>query len=188
MFPAVEIDGEPYWDGGYTGNPALTPLLRHAPLSNQASVKARDLLTEWDFVLDKDSVAAGVYAMFQRRLLENVRDRLVPSAARGAAGAVTLSMKRVIDWLYAPDGRFGDNPTAARDALVGQSLQEAVAELTKRFGPDMAAWRYGQARYHHALIRHALSAAVDPDTRARLDAGPVPRGGDASTITGTPQA
>jgi NTE family protein len=24
-FQAVEIDGEPYWDGGYTGNPALYP-------------------------------------------------------------------------------------------------------------------------------------------------------------------
>jgi NTE family protein len=27
MFPAVEIDGEAYWDGGYSGNPALYPLL-----------------------------------------------------------------------------------------------------------------------------------------------------------------
>ncbi|WP_262269559.1 MULTISPECIES: patatin-like phospholipase family protein [Microvirga] len=26
IFRAVEIDGEPYWDGGYTGNPALFPL------------------------------------------------------------------------------------------------------------------------------------------------------------------
>jgi NTE family protein len=26
MFPAVEIDGEPYWDGGYVGNPPLFPL------------------------------------------------------------------------------------------------------------------------------------------------------------------
>ena len=26
VFQAVEIDGEPYWDGGYTGNPALFPL------------------------------------------------------------------------------------------------------------------------------------------------------------------
>ncbi|MEM7711688.1 MAG: patatin-like phospholipase family protein [Pseudomonadota bacterium] len=26
LFPAVEIDGEHYWDGGYTGNPALYPL------------------------------------------------------------------------------------------------------------------------------------------------------------------
>ncbi len=26
LFQAVEIDGEPYWDGGYLGNPALFPL------------------------------------------------------------------------------------------------------------------------------------------------------------------
>lgn len=26
MFKAVDIDGEPYWDGGYSGNPALFPL------------------------------------------------------------------------------------------------------------------------------------------------------------------
>jgi len=26
IFKAVEIEGEPYWDGGYTGNPALFPL------------------------------------------------------------------------------------------------------------------------------------------------------------------
>src|SRR5262249_35821192 len=26
MFQAVEIDGEGYWDGGYTGNPAISPL------------------------------------------------------------------------------------------------------------------------------------------------------------------
>jgi NTE family protein len=27
LFRAVEIDGEPYWDGGYTSNPALLPLI-----------------------------------------------------------------------------------------------------------------------------------------------------------------
>lgn len=27
---AVEIEGEPYWDGGYTGNPPLAPLAREA--------------------------------------------------------------------------------------------------------------------------------------------------------------
>jgi NTE family protein len=28
LFQAIEIDGEPYWDGGYSGNPTLTPLIR----------------------------------------------------------------------------------------------------------------------------------------------------------------
>ncbi|WP_179381440.1 patatin-like phospholipase family protein [Jannaschia marina] len=32
LFPAVEIGGEHYWDGGYTGNPALFPLFEaHLP-------------------------------------------------------------------------------------------------------------------------------------------------------------
>jgi NTE family protein len=28
MFQAVEIDGDPYWDGGFSGNPSMTPLVR----------------------------------------------------------------------------------------------------------------------------------------------------------------
>ena len=28
MFQAVEVDGEYYWDGGYSGNPTMTPLVR----------------------------------------------------------------------------------------------------------------------------------------------------------------
>jgi len=28
MFQAIEIDGESYWDGGYSGNPTITPLIR----------------------------------------------------------------------------------------------------------------------------------------------------------------
>ncbi len=28
MFQAIEIDGDPYWDGGYSGNPTMTPLVR----------------------------------------------------------------------------------------------------------------------------------------------------------------
>src|SRR5215510_2056189 len=27
MFQAIEIDGEPYWDGGFAGNPTITPLV-----------------------------------------------------------------------------------------------------------------------------------------------------------------
>jgi NTE family protein len=30
MFQAIEIDGETYWDGGYAGNPTITPLVRES--------------------------------------------------------------------------------------------------------------------------------------------------------------
>ena len=164
---------------------ALTPLLRRVTFSSAASAKARDLLTNWDFVLDKDSVAAGVYAMWQRRILANTRQVVVPAAAIAAVGANLVSTKRVIDWLHAPDGRFGANPIAGRDALVARSMDEAVAELTKRFGPDMQGWKYGQERYHHALLHHPLSEVVNAATRAKLEVGPLPRGGDGMTVSAT---
>ena len=34
LFQAVEIDGESYWDGGYSANPALLPLVRAAPTAD----------------------------------------------------------------------------------------------------------------------------------------------------------
>src|SRR3977135_3741628 len=30
MFQAIEIEGEPYWDGGFAGNPTITPLVRES--------------------------------------------------------------------------------------------------------------------------------------------------------------
>lgn len=30
MFQAIEIDGESYWDGGYSGNPTMTPLIQES--------------------------------------------------------------------------------------------------------------------------------------------------------------
>ena len=34
MFQAIEIDGEAYWDGGYAGNPTITPLIRECASSD----------------------------------------------------------------------------------------------------------------------------------------------------------
>jgi penicillin amidase len=166
---------------------ALVPLLRDLQFSNAAGARARDALAGWDFVLDKDSVQAGIYAMWSRRVLANARDAVVPRAAREVGGNV-VSTKRLIDWLHAPDGRFGPNPTAGRDALLVRSMDEAVAELTRRFGSDIQAWKYGQARYHHARLRHPLSSVVNAATRARLEVGPLPRGGDGFTVSATGNA
>ena len=159
---------------------SLVPLLRDVTFTSETSTKARDLLASWDFVLDKNSVAAGIYAMWQRRLQANVRRLLVPEGVD-----FQVSMKRIVDLLLSPGGEFGKNPTTDRDALLARSLDEAVAELTKKLGPDMNGWKYGQEKYHHALIRHPLSDAVNDATRAKLNVGPAPRGGDGYTVSAT---
>jgi NTE family protein len=39
LFQAIEIDGEPYWDGGYSGNPTITPLVRECTASDTLLVQ-----------------------------------------------------------------------------------------------------------------------------------------------------
>lgn len=162
----------------------IVPLLRHLRLSDTRSQTALQKLFDWDFVLDKESVPAAIYVSFERRLLENVAARLIPDqAARKLVGR--LNKKRVIDWLVAPDGRFGDQPLAGRDEILKTSLDQAVADLTERLGADMSRWQYGQLAFKHVLIHHQLSAAVSPEIREKLDVGPAPRGGYDSTLNAT---
>jgi len=168
---------------------SLVQLLRapEAPPASPTSVdKARAMLLAWNFSVDADSVAAGVYEMWQRRISANIRNLLVPKEAQAFIGQP--SMKRVIDWLNAPDGRFGADPAKGRDELLARSLDEAVAELTKKLGADMNGWQWGQAKYHHALIRHPLAEIAAPEVRATLNVGPYPRGGDSYTVSATGNA
>jgi penicillin G amidase len=174
---------------------SLVPLLRGLTPGSDAVNKAQALLLAWNFSVDADSVAAGVYEMWQRRVSANIRTLFVPKEAQAFIGQP--SMKRVIDWLHAPDGRFSpgqtaggapqamSDPVAGRDELLSRSLVEAVAELTKKLGPEQSAWQWGQERYHHALIRHPLTDIAAPDVRARLNVGPYPRGGDSYTVSAT---
>jgi penicillin amidase len=164
---------------------AIVPLLRDLPLTNPAAARARDAVLGWNFVLDKDSSAAAVYGLFTRRLYAAVREASIPASARATVPNGLISTKRIIDWLQAPDGRFGPDPTRGRDEMVTRAFEQAVTDATTRFGPDMAAWKWGDEKLHHALIRHPLSAVVNAEMKRKLEVGPFPRGGDGTTVSAT---
>ena len=159
----------------------LVPLLRDIASPNRATEQARQRLLHWDFNLDKDSVEAGIYEMWQRRIQANVRATFIPAEARQFIGIPPLS--KIVNWMDAPDGRFGVDPIAGRDALLLKSLDQAVADLAKQLGEDMDKWKLGA--YHHALIRHPLTEALKPAEGAKFDVGDLPRGGDSYTVDAT---
>jgi NTE family protein len=43
LFQAIEIDGEAYWDGGYMGNPTITPLVRECDSEDTIIVQINPL-------------------------------------------------------------------------------------------------------------------------------------------------
>jgi NTE family protein len=58
VFRAVTVDGEPYWDGGYVGNPSLMPLIVESP--------AHDLLLVQINPTRRDAVPTTAAAIAER--------------------------------------------------------------------------------------------------------------------------
>ena len=141
---------------------------------------ARLLLLDWDFVIDKRSVEAGIYVAWEAQLRRMIRDAVVPEGM-----GLNLSLKKVIETVMVPPGALGSDPMRARDDILIASLEAAVAALSEKLGSDMSSWYLGQAEYHHAYLRHPLGTAVDATTRALLEVGPLPRGGYGSTVNQT---
>lgn len=178
---ALTVDDMTRLQTDYLSIPArdLVPLLSRIRPTKEATERARQMLLSWNQVLDKTSIPAGIYEAWFRRLNANVRSLVVPKA--GQPFFPTISATRLIDWLQHPPREFGANAASVRDSLLLTSLDQAVADLTRRFGANPEGWRWGQPAYHHVTITEALSAVADSATRARLDVGPAPRGGDAFT-------
>jgi len=157
----------------------LVPLLDDLSGTGAAEVARRRLL-EWDFVLDKRSVEAGIYVAWEAELRQAVRDAVVPAEA-----GLNLSLRKVIETIVVPPGSLGADPLRARDDILMTSLEDAVERLSGKLGGDMEGWQLGGEGYHHAYLRHPLGTAVDATTRALLEAGPLPRGGYGSTVNQT---
>ncbi len=137
----------------------LIPMLAGLPMTGAAAAAQAKLLA-WNDWIGRDSEAGALYEAWLRRVQENLRQLLVPKAAQPFIS--TLSLAKEIAWLQAPDGRFGTDPIAGRDALLTKSLEEAAAL---------------PPRVHHALIPHLLGG--------QYDVGDAHRGGDANTIDAT---
>ena len=163
----------------------LVPMLRGITLPEGQARQAAERLASWNYVLDQDSVPAAIYVAWEKAVQATVWELLVPKEAHGVFLPSELSMERILDWLTAPDGRFGADPIAGRNTLLSKALSRAVSELEHRFGPDMSRWKYGQAGLKHIHLKHPLSGAVRADLQARIDLSPLPRGGYGHTVNST---
>jgi len=161
----------------------LVPLLEGLHSDEARVQKAMEKLLAWDYVLDRDSIQAAIYTSWVQRLTRSVWERYIPEKARRAFPS--RSLKKMIDFLSSPDEHFGSDPVDGRDSLLIQSLEQGVSDLVERLGSDMSKWQYGQEKFHHVTIRNMLSNAVSDELRAKLDVGPLPRGGNSTTVNNT---
>ena len=158
----------------------LVPMLEEIEPPDNRTKRAAGLLLDWDYVMDKRSAAAGLYAAWEGEIRRGITQALVPAGV-----SMNVGLKKSIETIMVPPGELGVDPMAARDELLMDALVRAMASLTERLGPDSGGWIYGLPDYHHVLLRHPLGTSVDASTRARLEVGPLPRGGYGSTVNQT---
>ena len=97
MFRAVEINGEPYWDGGFAGNPTITPLVRESDANDiilvqinpekrlQSPRSAAEILDRLNEISFNSPLAKEL------RMIALLRQAADPGAGEGARWAQMLS-------------------------------------------------------------------------------------------------
>ncbi len=171
----------------YVSLPArsLVPMLRWLSDDAVASESEREALLGWDYRLAPDSREAAIYVAWERQI-QSQMGALVEDNLGVSIGSP--SMKKIIDWLSSPPVEWfgplgGGDPVAGRDVFLARTFSAALAGLEERFGTED--WKYGDLRFKHVVLRHPLSRAVNDETRAKLEVGPHPRGGNGFTVNQT---
>jgi NTE family protein len=107
MFQAIEIDGEPYWDGGYAGNPTLTPLVResdaHDTILVQINPRERpDTPRTASEILDRlNEISFNSPLMKELRMIALLRQVADPGHGEGARWAGMRTHRIMSDKLAA---------------------------------------------------------------------------------------
>ncbi len=148
----------------------LVSMLRELPANESRGGR---LFEGWDFVLSADSRAAALFQAWLKRIPERFVAAAVPPAARELVGR-NIQLPRVIAGLR-------DLPMAARDEIMGTTLDEAYDELLSRLSGSADTWRWGDL--HKIAFRHPL--ANTPARAEVFNLAAVERGGDGFTPNAT---
>lgn len=100
LFPAVNIDDEYYWDGGYSGNPTITPLIRECHASDTIIVQINPIKrpthprTARDILNRLNEVSFNAVLLKELRMMAMLREVAHPTNSEGAKWA-TMRMHRI---------------------------------------------------------------------------------------------
>jgi NTE family protein len=93
MFQAIEIEGEPYWDGGFAGNPTITPLVRESDAHDTILVQInprerRDTPRTASEILNRlNEISFNAPLMKELRMIALLRQTADPGSGEGARWA-----------------------------------------------------------------------------------------------------
>ncbi|TFZ00775.1 patatin-like phospholipase family protein [Ramlibacter henchirensis] len=142
LFQASLIDGEAYWDGGFSANPALTPLVMQSRARDALIVQINPLMRPGTPRAAGEILDRVTELSFNASLLTQVRlahafNRLVENGAQLAEGRGPMRLHRVEGWKAMEDlprsSRASADPVLIRNLFLA-GRDSAAAWLERRFG------------------------------------------------------
>ncbi len=143
MFRAVEIDGEAYWDGGFTGNPTITPLVRetdaHDSILVQINPPERPDIprTAADILNRLNEISFNSPLMKELRMIALLRQVADPGTGEGARWAQMRTHRIMTDML----AKFGASSKLNAEwefvAMLRMEGRRAASEFLDAHGNDL---------------------------------------------------
>ncbi|GAB4166210.1 MAG: penicillin acylase family protein [Thalassobaculales bacterium] len=138
---------------------ALLPVLLSVPAADQRALDAIALLKPWDGAMRRDRPEPLIFSAWVAEL----KRRLFAERLGPLGGEVRVSDPAVLVRVLTSDTTWCDRPSTTTvvegcPQAVAEALRRALDELTREFGPNLAAWRWGA--WHRASFAHAVFGRV----------------------------
>lgn len=173
LFQAVEIDGESYWDGGYSVNPALSPLIKECGTSDLLLVQINPLRREQTpktsaEILDRiNELTFNASLLTQMRAIDFVNQLL-------AEGAVSHARCKIVRVHRVDGGPALDAfPTSSRVSADGVMISQ-LFDAGRRCGKEWLAEHF-EAIGHKSTVDIRRDYLDDTRMELPLPAQSVPR-------------
>jgi len=128
-------------------------------------------LKKWNNILDKNSIAAGIYIEWQTQIYLEFVNKFVPKSVRQY---LDVQMFRIIENISKMNNSY-------RAEFLEKTFDAAIVSLKERYGEDSEKWIYGQDDYKHVKINHPLENVVNDSIKKIVELKTYPRGGDGFT-------
>ena len=143
MFQAIEIDGELYWDGGYAGNPTITPLVResdaHDTILVQINPRERRETprTASDILNRLNEISFNAPLLKELRMIALLRQAADPGSGEGARWAEMRTHRIMTDKLAEFGASSKLNAEGVFLAMLKEEGRRAADAFLAEHGDDV---------------------------------------------------
>ena len=143
MFQAIEIDGEPYWDGGYVGNPTITPLVRESDAVDVILVQInprerRETPRTASEILNRlNEISFNASLMKEVRMIALLRQAVDPGTGEGARWARMRTHRIMTDKLAEFGASSKVNAERAFLTMLKEEGRRSAGEFLTEHGDDL---------------------------------------------------